>query len=160
MMMETSTKRANRLSGQFVVGVPASKIKCPSDCFQFVNDNQKTRYLESAPLSELGRGGNWADGSAGYSLAQSILPPNSPSCAIEATSMAEGYFSASSRHEGGCHVLMCDGAVAYITNSIDTGDLTTVPTTDSQSPYGVWGAIGTAAGEEGDVGFDPFAQPW
>ncbi len=59
----------------------------------------------------------------------------------------------SSNHQGGCHVLMADGAVKFITDSIDAGDQTApVPQTDTpnteRSPYGLWGALGTLSSSE------------
>lgn len=61
-----------------------------------------------------------------------------------------------SRHQGGAHVLMGDGATKFITDSIDTGnrnspaifpDATGLPA-GSQSPYGLLGALGTRAAKE------------
>ena len=69
----------------------------------------------------------------------------------------------SSRHQGGCHVLMADGAVVFITDSIEAGDNraqvvwlngmnqgpsppANVP--GSQSPFGLWGALGSKAAKE------------
>ncbi len=73
--------------------------------------------------------------------------------------------SAGSRHQGGCHVLMGDGAVTFITDAIDSGDssqetvwrgATNVNSQPgSQSPYGVWGAMGTRASKE-VIGTDAF----
>jgi hypothetical protein len=50
---------------------------------------------------------------------------------------------------------MADGAVIFMTESVEAGDQSH-PTVTSQeladgtvpSPYGLWGALGTAAGEE------------
>jgi prepilin-type processing-associated H-X9-DG protein len=72
--------------------------------------------------------------------------------------------STSSKHPGGCHIVMCDGAVRFITDSIEAGNAQnpqvsrsatvtiTVPpfanVTGSQSPYGLWGALGTRGNSE------------
>lgn len=157
MLAEVGKKRSNLMAGQFVVDVPASQLKVPQDCYQFVDPQSAQRYLSSAKLSDLGRGGNYADGAGGYSLAHMILPPNGPSCAINGTAEVDGIFSASSRHPGGCHIAIGDGAVIFITNSVDTGDqLAPTPTTNYRpngrtpirSPYGIWGELGTKAGAE------------
>ncbi|MGB7327607.1 MAG: DUF1559 domain-containing protein [Rubripirellula sp.] len=61
--------------------------------------------------------------------------------------------STSSRHQGGTHILMGDGAVVFITDSIETGDQTAPSisfynTPGKKSPYGLWGALGTRASKE------------
>ncbi len=71
--------------------------------------------------------------------------------------------SMSSRHQGGCHVMMADGAVIFLTDSIEAGDsrspmvwlngMNTGPTPPSNvpgsaSPYGLWGALGSRANKE------------
>lgn len=97
------------------------------------------------------RGFRWADGAALYTGFNTILPPNRESC-LAGGAAGIGMLSASSRHQGGMHVLMGDGAVIFMTDSIDCGDLSvgtvihdgTGPRApDSQSPYGLWGALGT-----------------
>ena len=60
----------------------------------------------------------------------------------------------SSRHQGGAHVLMGDGAVIFITDSIEAGDAHAQSVyywgarVGSKSPYGLWGALGTKASKE------------
>jgi type II secretory pathway pseudopilin PulG len=156
MMTEIATLRFQRLQGQFALNRSASLVDSPSECDQVVDPLRPQYYDASATLSELGRGGAFADGAGGYSLVHTILPPNSPSCAIGNTDPLEGVFSAGSYHEGGCHVLIGDGAVIFITNSIEAG-LASSPSprnnsgpnaTSLPSPYGLWGALGTRAGEE------------
>ena len=93
--------------------------------------------------SILGNGRFWAQGTglAGDTVL-TILPPNGPSC---------GHFpSVSSRHVGGAHVVMCDSSVRFMSNDVDTGDQSQPPPTrnDEPSPYGVWGAMGTAQSNE------------
>ncbi|TWU00871.1 DUF1559 family PulG-like putative transporter [Stieleria varia] len=102
-----------------------------------------------------GRGARWSEGSPIITGFQTVLPPNSPSCTSE-LGIEDVIASASSAHADGVHVLMCDGAVAFISDAIDTGDLSkpgvsfgddyTPP--GSPSPYGMWGALGTRASRE------------
>ena len=73
---------------------------------------------------------------------------------------SEGIVPPSSRHQGGAHILMGDGAVVFMTDSVEAGN-SRAPTVwringmresatppGSPSPYGLWGALGTAASKE------------
>ncbi|MEZ6129400.1 MAG: DUF1559 domain-containing protein [Planctomycetaceae bacterium] len=83
-----------------------------------------------------------------------VLGPNKPSCGSNGNGNADSQFAIttpSSFHTGGVQVLMADGAVKFISDNIDTGNLTTPPKTcngTGPSPYGVWGALGTKSGDE------------
>lgn len=112
--------------------------------------------------NEEGRGYRWADFRVMYSGFHTILAPNSEVCGIDNAGNTVTA-SASSRHEGGVHVMMGDGAVAFITDSIDAGfkragnvwlgGMNPGPSPPanlpgSPSPYGLWGALGTRANGE------------
>lgn len=110
------------------------------------------------------RGARWYDGLPVFTGVTTILPPNSPSVMGfdgYGTYYEHGVYSASSRHQGGCHVLMADGSVKFITESIDTGNTQTGWSVSKdnnnvgdKSPYGIWGALGTlASGETISGGF-------
>ncbi|MEM9369437.1 MAG: H-X9-DG-CTERM domain-containing protein, partial [Planctomycetota bacterium] len=85
-------------------------------------------------------------------------PPNSEVCSNgnwHRSAVAPG----SSRHQGGIHVLMGDGAVKFITDSVEAGNrrahmvwhngnAANNNAPGSQSPYGLWGALGTRASSE------------
>jgi prepilin-type N-terminal cleavage/methylation domain-containing protein/prepilin-type processing-associated H-X9-DG protein len=105
------------------------------------------------------RGARWADGAMIYTSFASIRPPNTPTCLGGSGDSSSGHASPSSRHQGGAHVLMGDGAVKFITNSIEAGNQnsptpynadndTTAPTAGDESPFGLWGALGTRAAKE------------
>lgn len=157
LMTEIGNARGHRLQGQFAINQPASLVDSPTACLQVANPSEPLFYSKSVTLSKLGRGGAFADGAGGYSLVHSILPPNSPSCAIGSKAPWSGVFSAGSDHGAGCHVLMADGAVWFISNSIDVDAGDEQAPIESEAPavgganrYGVWGAMGTRNGDDGD----------
>jgi prepilin-type N-terminal cleavage/methylation domain-containing protein/prepilin-type processing-associated H-X9-DG protein len=90
------------------------------------------------------------DGAPPFTTVNTIIAPNGPSCkhGSDNSHDRDGVFTMSSQHTGGVHVLMADGAVKFIGNNIDTGDLTSGPPTGGPSPYGVWGALGSINGTE------------
>jgi prepilin-type N-terminal cleavage/methylation domain-containing protein len=127
------TPLANDLLGGFGRGTDTS----PALCLTGVSGGS---YLLPSPY---GNGRRWASGkSEKGSVVQTILPPTQPSCSSLNT--------VSSRHVGGAHVLMGDGAVRFISSNIDAGNQTVdaMTITAGPSPYGVWGALGTAQGGE------------
>ncbi len=104
-----------------------------------------------ALLQGLGRGFNWAARANLHTLFTTYLPPNSELCLPTTNEWSEGNWSASSRHQGGVHVLMADGAVKFITDSIEAGNSRFDPVTivaGQQSPFGLWGSLGTRANRE------------
>ncbi|MEM6473103.1 MAG: DUF1559 domain-containing protein [Planctomycetota bacterium] len=112
--------------------------------------------ITSLAASNQGRGFRWASGTANYSSFNTIRPPNSEVC-VTFFDTGQGMLPASSRHQGGVHVLMADGAVIFLTDSIEAGNQmarTVSNRTDSEfpagsaSPYGLWGALGTRANRE------------
>ena len=84
-----------------------------------------------------------------------ILPPNSVLCFAGGFD-SDGIAPPSSRHQGGAHILLADGAVTFITDSVDAGgdvggvwlNGTGPRAPGSASPYGLWGALGTRANKE------------
>ena len=154
-MAEIGTMAAGMIKGQVAKEQSATILDNPSLCKQVVDLDRPNFYAQGVPLMEPGRGGRWADGAAAFGLVNTILPPNSPSCAIGAAETVDGLYSAGSFHQGGGHGLMGDGAVTFNTDSIEAGDQTQPTLTAVQmkeetahSPYGLWGALGTAASKE------------
>jgi len=102
-------------------------------------------------------GNKWSDGEAERVGFHTILPPNSPSCggADANADNTTAVLPPTSGHPGGVNVAFADGAVAFISDSIDTGTLSVVVSNTSTipSPYGVWGALGTKAGGEGQTAY-------
>ncbi|MCD0463523.1 DUF1559 domain-containing protein [Roseiconus lacunae] len=103
-----------------------------------------------------GRGFRWADHRNEMTCVHTILPPNKP-LAAQRNPGGRTLSPPSSRHQGGVHVLMGDGAVVFISDSIEAGDSraemvwwngTGAASPGSPSPYGLWGAMGTRASSE------------
>lgn len=119
-----------------------------------------TSYIPSAtPFnSDTSSGYRWADGTAFFHAVSTILPPNSAVCLVDDPAWqnggghyGRGIWTATSEHVGGVHCLMADGSVRFVSENIDTRDISVVPPLENSnvpSPYGVWGALGTKAGGE------------
>lgn len=93
----------------------------------------------------------YCDGQPENVAFHSVLAPNAPSCTNDNngnSDSAVAALTASSYHPGGVLCLLADGAVIFVTNSIDTGNLGVATTRGAASPYGVWGALGTRNGGE------------
>lgn len=104
------------------------------------------------PRSLFARGMQWAWAMPYNSCMVTTTPPNSELC-VNRYEEGGGSISASSHHAGGVHVLTGDGAVIFISDSIDSGDQTAEPVNianrpGEKSPYGLWGALGTRASKE------------
>lgn len=131
---------------QFTASVPNVRNR-PSDCRAI---SIGTKFAPGRSLK--GRFGIlWTDGQPERTGFNTILPPNSPSCTNDGNSAADsngGTFSAASNHTGGVNVSVMDGSVRFISDSIDTGNTSLPPVRSGPSPYGVWGALGTANGGE------------
>jgi len=124
----------------------------PAVCRAGYNPGNQT-YTAPTFTSDTAPGFRWGDGGTFFMGFNTILPPNNASCFSNITELGAnsphwrpGYFTASSRHVGGVHVLMADGATRFLSENINTGNLATTPpayTAGGPSPYGVWGALGT-----------------
>ncbi|GDY06837.1 general secretion pathway protein GspG [Planctomycetia bacterium] len=109
----------------------------------------------------------WACGHPYHSAVTIAAAPNSGSCMGTATpgwatlaTIGDVWMTPSSRHTGGVQVLMGDGAVRFVNETINNvssnppcASGTSQSTVSSngcsgQSPFGVWGALGTMAGGE------------
>lgn len=145
------------------VGADEPRIN-PSACSGLTNPELPTSWdpahsaaIDAQASGEHRRGYRWAHGKPLFTGFTTILPPNTGLC-MRDSAEGRGVLSASSRHKGGVHVLMADGAIVFITDSIDAGKQhaptvhaqgpPTYTEPGSQSPYGLWGALGTRASGE------------
>ena len=115
----------------------------PSACkASFVNGAYTTTLTDRNRSS----GTRWTDGRVAYNTFNTILPPNSPVCNDGGS--ANGVLPPGSLHEGGVHLLLADGSARFVSENIDTGDVSAAQVTSGPSPYGIWGALGSRGGGE------------
>lgn len=129
----------------------------PGICDPFRNP-ERPRYwtMGGARLTDA-RGFRWADANQMYSGCYTILPPNDLLCGRHNSNHLSSVAPMSSQHQGGAHVLMGDGAVIFMTDSVEAGSRnagavwrngTGNRAPGNQSPYGLWGSLGTRASSE------------
>ncbi|MDR2171017.1 MAG: DUF1559 domain-containing protein [Planctomycetaceae bacterium] len=124
----------------------STKQILPNVCWGFVGVGGD--YIQPMPTgSGLAindyRGTCWYQGSW-LTVFNTIMPPNSPACA----SFYHFMCPPSSNHSGGANVSFTDGSVHFISETINSGDTNRAAVLSGSSPYGVWGSLGTANGEE------------
>ncbi|WP_442510010.1 DUF1559 domain-containing protein [Novipirellula sp. SH528] len=133
----------------------------PSTCIESnMVDPQRPQFWIAGNMegATKGRGYRWADDQNMQSMAYTILPPNGAVC-IPHDSNGPSITTGSSRHQGGIHVLMGDGAVKFITSSIEagnqrnpvvyiSGNAANNNAPGAKSPYGLWGSLGTRGSKE------------
>jgi prepilin-type processing-associated H-X9-DG protein len=139
---------------------PNEKNQCrlnPSYAVPYV-DSRRPRFWSLTGLTKIvvwGRGYRWHDYMPPYTQMTTVLAPNRELCS-EGQDHRDVVSPPSSRHQGGVHVLMGDGAVKFITDSIEAGNSratqvshrTPGPPPGSPSPFGLWGALGSRAAAE------------
>ena len=102
------------------------------------------------------KGRRWADARAAYTNFHAAVPPNSPSCHQQGNTSESNScmcVAASSNHSGGVNVVMCDGSVRFVSETVDCGDVSNKlghPNNSGEghhwvgrSTHGVWGAMAT-----------------
>ena len=98
-------------------------------------------------------GRSWSGGFMTATGFNTVLGPNQPTCMNGNGEWQWGILPPNSFHPGGANVSMADGSVRFVSETIDTGDLSLPEATRQtppvrRSPYGVWGAVGSKDGGE------------
>ncbi len=145
-------------------------LSSTSPCNGSIN-TARPRFWSTGADTTTGRGYSWASAATIHTTMTTIYPPNRDLCPIAdtAATMSGGstpvdpsgapgiafrsmFASASSQHQGGAHALMADGAIKFITDSIEAGGGLMVgpggAPAGSQSNFGLWGRLGTRASKE------------
>jgi len=136
---------------RFAVNQSARFFEVPSRAAELVN--RWGNYNPSVELSQSTRGGNWANGTGGPGMINTILPPGSPSLLIDGEKDVDGFFSASLNHGNTLVAAKLDGSTFFVNKDIDVGDQTHPASSaqelaDGPSHYGVWGEMGSRNGSE------------
>ena len=148
--------------------IAMSEVRVDAKMFEWMADadlltpcrySERNRCATSLALSSppaqpvfFGRGRRWVDGAPIYSAFNTILPPGEVSANHRNDSdLTYGNFSAGSWHTSGVNCSFGDSSVRFVSAFIDCGNLTKPAPNGNDgvdSPYGVWGKIGTrSAGE-------------
>ncbi|MCL2743516.1 MAG: DUF1559 domain-containing protein [Planctomycetaceae bacterium] len=97
--------------------------------------------------------GSLYDGAPFSATFATVIAPNGASCV--GGSSNPSMQTATSNHSGGVQVAMGDGSVRFVSETIDTGSGnnfygsgTAGPKASGESPFGVWGAMGSRDGGE------------
>ena len=121
---------------------------CIDNALDTANPGQILRYNDTSGQGT--RGWTFGDGRYPSSGFSTIIQPNGPSCKYSTSAWAGwGVYAATSYHTGGVNVLLGDGSVSFVSNTVDNGSLAVDANWyNTASPFGVWGAMGTPKGGE------------
>jgi prepilin-type N-terminal cleavage/methylation domain-containing protein len=124
-----------------------SVISNPGSC---LGTTIKATYQSGNIKSKFGS--IWTDGQAEVVGFNTVIGPNGPSCNNDSNAGSAdatgGAITAGSNHPSGVSALLADGSVRFINQNINTGNLASPQVVSGNSPYGVWGALGSIAGKE------------
>ena len=117
----------------------------PNGCLSQYNASTKTWAVNAVAHAGL----RWPDGGTAFHGMTTNAPPNSVSCTWNDHDAQPGLYPPSSFHPAGVNAAMGDGSVRFISQNINCGNLSADgKTLSGQSPYGVFGAMGTRSGGE------------
>lgn len=102
----------------------------PADAASAVTMCRATDITTTGTQGKSNGGASWLAPDHTTTYYYHVLPPNDLSCMYPPSRVTT---TANSKHTGGVHLLLCDGAVRFVSNSIDIN---------------LWQAIGSRAGNE------------
>lgn len=106
-------------------------------------------HFADAHRSATWRGVLFTSGWSAVNGFTTMTPPNSPMCHYGGNPDNDwAVLPPASNHPGGVNVALLDGAVRFITNTIDCGNTNAYAVSSGRSPFGVWGALGSPRGGE------------
>lgn len=133
----------------------------PSACDKYIDPTRPQFWTSNDTGFDAGRqrGFKWGSSNPIFTAVLTIRSPNKPICLPTNNDEYGGVLPPSSRHQGGVHVMMGDGAVRFVTDSIEAGSETSPMTwqlpdgtasynVGGKSPFGLWGSLGTRASKE------------
>lgn len=120
----------------------------PALCLARIDPNNQRMLSGDVRANFRPHTGRAWDGRPYFVAMATAVRPNGPSCQEGGGDGWFQYATLSSRHPGGAHVLMGDGSVRFISETINAGDPTAQEVSSGPSPYGVWGALGSRNGGE------------
>jgi len=149
--------------GREIIGAVVQELNSANNnpviknCTANIDPARPRYYLNPLPvatytlLPDVCHGGDWANGLPKNTGFLTMHPPNGPSCI--GGNETNAVTTATSRHQGGVHVLMVDASVRFVTDSVDAGNQSLSDNTNvssKKSRYGIWGAAGSVRGGETD----------
>lgn len=145
----------NAVLGSVALSTSANHWTAPSACLSRLAGTTLTGSVNATYA-----GTRWGAAGNVYTGFCTTIRPNGPTCEDDGNPDNAVLPAASSYHRGGVNVVMCDGAVRFVLETIDAGEANVNTATPSPGPgldpthykgqsyRGVWGAMGSVAGGE------------
>ncbi|MDR1384600.1 MAG: DUF1559 domain-containing protein [Planctomycetaceae bacterium] len=128
----------------------------PSACASLLDPNDKKVFKNGQAVygSDIPPMGRWYEGITLSTFTNTILPPNAAGCSSQHYNEYPMLVPPGSSHTGGVNAARCDGSVAFISDTVECGNLTgtTVGTNTGLckragiSNFGIWGEFGSRDG--------------